>query len=320
MLKYKLWKKAINLYGEKRVDLQGVDYKSCSLTDAVYIVVLFPKTVITNKYGHTHTIYDLLVYIYVTDNTVTKLLGNRMSLSVLEKMVHYYHSHLPSPEFITVRPGEFCLGTSELALIMSGLHKRSEEIVIEAFYHTLENYIRYESIEGVPYIRFSKVYSGGSGNTVSISDCIRVWQTFMQLVIREGPAVLPEVFYSWHGNKEDSLVTWNEKFTRAIYRASHVRCIRDKATGGETLERQLVKEQNRSFLLPEKIHFKGKYHPVKIKSVQLKDTAPQADEVPVKIIGYVLDKIKESYAKLIKYNVYESRPAETGKPGFIRVL
>ncbi len=142
----------------------------------IYFVVLYPEVPITNRNNSTHLIKDLLVShqlrIDVSNYSQPNLSfesieGTRLTQSLAEWASNYRHSHLyalyraPIEDLSLFSP--FCTGTfeeliNEMNYNMTHCGISSEEM-LEKYFIVVDNFIRYESIEGTPYIRFSRVSS-----------------------------------------------------------------------------------------------------------------------------------------------------------------
>lgn len=156
------------IYGEENVS--GVDTKG-----HWDIVIKFPEVDITNSKNDHHKIKDLYVKIGVSANrrSIAKnlasggYLGNvdlsgwRQTMSLREYESSYGHSHLPS----SYSEETFCLGSSQLRMIIEELRLVFTEEMWMLFLLSLKNYVSWESIEGGPHRRISNISYAASKAT-----------------------------------------------------------------------------------------------------------------------------------------------------------
>ena len=165
----------ILVFGEENVDIlkQGG------------VIVRFPTITIVNNSGRQQDITDLFIRLKWDYNLNDKVVrfnntidGVRTSFSDEELYSCYIHSHLrklklgcsdnnygrdrsgyPTDRDTTAIIGweDFCLGGDTLGQTLSGLHMEFE---IDKFYillNTIDEFVRWESEEGGPHIRMSKI-------------------------------------------------------------------------------------------------------------------------------------------------------------------
>ena len=134
-----------------------------------YFKVLYPEIEITNTNKEKHTIKNLVVVFPLKwDSLLRKwqvedMRGLRLTLSYLELDKRYPHSHLSSSHltdyFKSMTSSKFCLGSSTLGMSIAEYNTESDKeksnLVLEGILYTLDTYVTWESLEGVPhnYIR-----------------------------------------------------------------------------------------------------------------------------------------------------------------------
>ena len=134
-----------------------------------YFKVLYPEIEITNTKKEKHTIKNLVVVFPLRwDSLLRKwqiedMRGLRLTLSYLELNKRYPHSHLSSlpltGTFKSMTSTKFCLGSSTLGMSIAEYNtesnKEQSNLVLEGILYTLDTYVTWESLEGVPhnYIR-----------------------------------------------------------------------------------------------------------------------------------------------------------------------
>ena len=134
-----------------------------------YFKVLYPEIEITNTNKEKHTIKNLVVVFslrwdsYFKKWRINEMTGLRLTLSYLELNKFYSHSHLSSSSitsnFKSMTSSKFCLGSSTLGMSIAEYNtesnKEQSNLVLEGILYTLDTYVTWESLEGVPhnYIR-----------------------------------------------------------------------------------------------------------------------------------------------------------------------
>ena len=134
-----------------------------------YFKVLYPEIEITNTNKEKHTIKNLVVVFPLKwDSLLRKwqiedMRGLRLTLSYLELNKSYSHSHLSfsslTSNFKSMTSSKFCLGSSTLGMSIAEYNtesnKEQSNLVLEGILYTLDTYVTWESLEGVPhnYIR-----------------------------------------------------------------------------------------------------------------------------------------------------------------------
>lgn len=130
-----------------------------------YFKVLYPEIEITNTNKEKHTIKNLVVVFSLKwDSSFKKwriyeMTGLRLTLSYLELSKSYHHSHLNSSSltsnFKSMTSSKFCLGSSTLGMSIAEYNTESDKeqsnLVLEGILYTLDTYVTWESLEGVPH-------------------------------------------------------------------------------------------------------------------------------------------------------------------------
>lgn len=134
-----------------------------------HIIIHFPKFTITNSAREKHEITDLYVRLkfFLTDKGPqfgTSISGFRTTLTDKEAEWGYLHSHISSKtNYFDSFNGNcedtlcksFCLGTSEVLDLMQTMEGAEDfdKNIFELFLLTLDTYVKWESLEGGPYIK-----------------------------------------------------------------------------------------------------------------------------------------------------------------------
>lgn len=145
-------------FGENRVDIiETIDTQTYT---KVYI--WFPKETISNSKGQKHTIYDLYIKIDFVNSRFVDMRTIRTSFTLAELHSGYSHSHSPAEPYVHkeatictyTRGRSCCLGTGPLGQLM-GDYIDSNILMSLCIY--IEKWVRWESLEGGPYIRMEKI-------------------------------------------------------------------------------------------------------------------------------------------------------------------
>lgn len=140
--------------------------KRIARANMVYpITIKFPELEISNSRRHKHRIYDLFVRFYVTAKgrlvRVRKyyLYGTRTTGRIQEVRAHYAHSHLPRLDWNRIALAAFCTGKGPINDCCKSLSQRFEERAFTLFCHSLKTFVRWESIEGKPFLKMADISS-----------------------------------------------------------------------------------------------------------------------------------------------------------------
>lgn len=159
------------------------------------LLIRFPSFVIINKNGQTHNMKDLWVLIPFqlknlkapnTDILVktlciqSSLWGCRSTQTSAEHLSGYKHSHLTSSTSNARKFTSFCLGgASSISISVAELTNYFSVDRFELFLYELSAYVKYESIEGGPYIRMENIGKGNNSYTTRSMDYALEYRTFM---------------------------------------------------------------------------------------------------------------------------------------------
>ena len=130
-----------------------------------YFKVLYPEIEITNTNKEKHTIKNLVVVFSLKWDSsfkkwkINEMTGLRLTLSYLELNKLYPHSHLSATRltdnFKSMTSSKFCLGSSTLGMSIAEYNtesnKEQSNLVLEGILYTLDTYVTWESLEGVPH-------------------------------------------------------------------------------------------------------------------------------------------------------------------------
>ena len=127
---------------------------------SVYIIVYFPKITVTNEYDESIDIEE--VYIRVPVNCSGKLIFSfeiiRTKYSYIQYESGYMHSHAYSGISKTSRDWRsMCLGSGPLVTTTHTLKNSYDLDIWRLFCIELDEYLKVESVAGVPYIRMNRV-------------------------------------------------------------------------------------------------------------------------------------------------------------------
>lgn len=132
------------------------------------LILYYPELTLTNSMNTSHTIYDLVVKTRFSGDGLLTLSpqGKRYSFSEAEIKCGYAHSHLSTWGHDSNAYKSFCLGSGtpfgrliSLASTSSLSTKQFELFLIQ-----LEEYLKWESLEGKPHISMTKIWDSASSN------------------------------------------------------------------------------------------------------------------------------------------------------------
>lgn len=149
------------------------------------IIIHYPEIEITNSRNNSHIIKDLYVAIPISicnlrnnesEGSYNKpfihgLQGCRFTCNQLEYLTGYLHSHLSvKTKYINCENfNDFCTGEGDMSLLIGQLNEllfeiptRSQNLkldlnLFELYFRHINTYIRWESLEGGPYIQISTI-------------------------------------------------------------------------------------------------------------------------------------------------------------------
>jgi hypothetical protein len=166
-------------YGEDRVDIQYINQETLDqfiLTSTLLnpervsifnIIVYFPEITITNDYKETHTIYD--TYCKISISADGRYRGFKIARATLDKQEYltgYIHSHATiSSRLVTGVWRDFCFGASIFCDTIRevSLNKLDSWSL---FCLQLDELLKVESNEGVPYKSLNTIYSSGENSFI----------------------------------------------------------------------------------------------------------------------------------------------------------
>lgn len=168
-----------DFFGEDRVDFNIVDVDSGDIKPmyCVMCTIWYPELVISNEINFTHTIKDLYLHFFISeDSTINQLVlyTTRGTLTKEEYYVKYMHSH--STRLCINRENVMllsscCLGTSPLRNTILRLSERSNSSpeLWNLFCVELDRYVHVESLHGGPYVRISELTSTLTTDSIDIN-------------------------------------------------------------------------------------------------------------------------------------------------------
>ena len=158
------------------------DFNFNTYSNEYEIILKYNNVTIKNENNKEHFIKSIFIKLfYDIGNNVLKgsMAGLRGEVSVKEVISTYAHSHLPShlEEWQT-----FCLGSSEIAGILLDLSKKFDINKFDLLLFNLEEYIKWESLEGGPYTKIENLGYGSRNNNLPIPEnsvINSIFQTFL---------------------------------------------------------------------------------------------------------------------------------------------
>lgn len=181
----------VNSYGSNHVREFTVFDKF--IIHKIYCVIHFPEFEITNSLGDSHIIKDLFVRIPIAIHRGTDSLyletveGLRTTVSTEEFSSRYEHSHLHSKSYDEkvnrTRFTTFCTGTGDINSVTSLLNMGFDIDNFKLLLLQIDPFVKWESIEGVPYRRMSSIaIKGKASDTLELLDVITVGENILRLI------------------------------------------------------------------------------------------------------------------------------------------
>lgn len=155
------------------------DYLFESVTSAIKtqpifttnIYIYYPQITLENENHLKHTIQDVFIKVTLKGEHIHDFSINRTTYTEAEMAAGYCHSHSPSKDFSISSWYTFksmCLGTGPLVTTLNTLRSQPFDIAfVGLFCQELDNYLRVESLTGVPYIKMSSLSSSTSSHTTT---------------------------------------------------------------------------------------------------------------------------------------------------------
>lgn len=138
------------------------DYESYS--PELMITIHYPEVTIRNSHNKSKLLKDLYVRFCIdTVGNIVNISGTRTTLSKAEKYCGYNHSHLPRNNNNNLKFNDFCLGTgtqiitSKVLFLDAVTNNQEVKNYFSLFLHNLDSVVKFESLEGMPYMKFSDV-------------------------------------------------------------------------------------------------------------------------------------------------------------------
>ena len=128
--------------------------------EKIVAYVRFPKVEMTNEDDAEHTIEDLVFqFIFNSDLTISMMSTSRYSATPEEIAVNYGHSHSGTGCLYGFTHA-VCLGETPLNDAYLNLKTEANFDYFELFLHQISDYVKYESLNGGPYVEIASVGCG----------------------------------------------------------------------------------------------------------------------------------------------------------------
>lgn len=118
--------------------------------------IYFPEITIINSNNNSHEIKDLYIYFQFITKTLkfynSFFQGFRTTVTQSELSTDYGHSHLGG-----LNGSSFCMGEGPIKLIIIDLYREYNSQLFEAFLLNLDEYLKWESLEGTPHRYLEKL-------------------------------------------------------------------------------------------------------------------------------------------------------------------
>lgn len=190
------------------------------------VILHWDKVEISNSQGATHTMYDFYIRLKFNNqfNRLSELSGLRATFTLKEYWNNnpYTFSHLGTSRF--GEWGNLCLGSTPLADMYTILKTPEFSLlVLEAFLLQLNEYVRWESLEGGPYrgSNIGKIAYKSNTNTIPTFNTYRISKYDVQKIISKIYLVLEIKTVSNNLGTQLELID-----TPLLERAVHATCVK----------------------------------------------------------------------------------------------
>ena len=220
-----------NVYINKYINIESV---------CIYILVYFPKITVTNEYDESIDIEE--VYIRVPIRLSGRMDSSfeiiRTKYSYIQYESGYMHSHAHSGISKTSRDWRsMCLGSGPLVTTTHTLRNSYDLDIWRLFCIELDEYLKVESVSGVPYIRMNRVGNNDNLYNYNITDngyyniqytihnCSYLFKDFLKFFIQK---ICSNDYYFSFRDKDIHLAISNEQFAIIIsrYFIEYCNCMR----------------------------------------------------------------------------------------------
>jgi hypothetical protein len=143
---------AKDIFSEERVDINLVDNA---------VIIYFPEIIITNSKNLFNKVDDLYIRFKLNQFDIESCWlgvafeGTRTKLTLRDFQSNYTHSHLHGSS--RYKFSNFCLGSSDFNLILQEIMSAPTKYNWELLLMSLENYLKWESLEGGPYCKIEDI-------------------------------------------------------------------------------------------------------------------------------------------------------------------
>lgn len=158
-------------------------YEINKVGSELHFILKYDDITIENSEDRSHFIKSLFVKLKFNTNSNTfsdNMEGYRGEMSIKELCSSYFHSHLSTH---TSNFQSFCLGASELGILLSDLHnKQFNQDSFDLLLYTISEYVKWESLTGGPYIKIKDLSYSTSRttlNSINVDDTNKTIKAFI---------------------------------------------------------------------------------------------------------------------------------------------
>lgn len=147
-------------YTTSQLDLEDVD--------DIYAIVHYPELTVKNYLGEKHVIKDVYVRYGIEYNLYFTIARTTFTLAELKAGYVFSHAHR-NDKYCNSSFKSGCLGSGPLTTVE--VDKESSVEMFKFYFQLVTDYLQWESLGGVPYIKFSTIRPKAN-NTTTISDVV----------------------------------------------------------------------------------------------------------------------------------------------------
>jgi len=144
---------ALNLLKPILDEVHGENYDLQIKDGSLHVLIRYPLVTITNRDESSRDIEELYcVLVFNSEFKLTDFQGFRAKFNFLDVKTKYAHSHLNSRDLSNLfRVTKFCTGSTVLTILINDFNESFNSDRFDLLLYQIDNFVRYESIEGTPY-------------------------------------------------------------------------------------------------------------------------------------------------------------------------
>jgi len=141
-------------------------------------IIRYTDITISNSRGQNHHIIEMYFSLdFNKDLQLVQTRGMRGDRTYIEHISYYGHSHLSGGEQGEL--GNLCFGSGPIRVTSNCLRRQFDADHLNLFCHHLNNFVKWESLEGTPYKYISKIGIGNVLYKMDYTNCFQYWRDYV---------------------------------------------------------------------------------------------------------------------------------------------